>query len=66
MYHASADTANRNIFYQPKYRSVPLQCSQPSSPFIFGVGWDGLQFIARLFGGAMEEYAPESEGYRGL
>ena len=45
------------------------QCSQPSSPSVFGGGRDGLRLIVRLFGGARTDYAREGEDrtdYRGL
>jgi len=46
-----------------------MQCSQPSSPSVFGRGLDGLRLIVRLFGGARTDCARESEDqtdYRGL
>ena len=45
------------------------QCSQPSSPSVFGRGRDGLWLVVRLFGGARMDYARESKDrtdYRGL
>ena len=35
------------------------QCSQPSSPSVFGGGRDGLWLVVRLFGGARTEYSGE-------
>ena len=37
------------------------QCSQASSPSVFGVGRDGLWLIVRLFRGARTDYAREGE-----
>jgi len=37
------------------------QCSQPSSPSVFGEGRDGLQLIVRLFGGARTGCARKGE-----
>ena len=37
------------------------QCSQPSSPSVFGFGRDGLRLIVRLFRGARTDYAREGE-----
>jgi len=45
------------------------QCSQASSPSVFGVGRDGLRLIVRLFEGARTDYALVGEDqtdYRGL
>ena len=45
------------------------QCSQPSSPSVFGGGRDGLWLVVRLFGGARTDYAREGKDrtdYRGL
>ena len=45
------------------------QCSQPSSPSVFGGGRDGLWLIVRLFGGARTDYARQGKDrtdYRGL
>ena len=35
------------------------QCSQPSSPSVFGGGRDGLPLVVRLFGGARRDYGRE-------
>ena len=37
------------------------QCSQPSSPSVFGGGRDGLRFIVRLCGRSRTDYAREGE-----
>ena len=38
-----------------------VQCSQPSSPSVFGGGRDGLPLVVRLFGGARTDYAREGK-----
>jgi len=48
---------------------VCIQCSQPSSPSVFGGGRDGLRLIVGLFGGARTDYTQGGEDrtdYRGL
>jgi len=42
-----------------KEDTIPDQCSQSSSPSVFGVGRDGLRLIVRLFWGARTDYARE-------
>ena len=37
------------------------QCSQPSSPSVFGGVRDGLWLVVRLFGGARTDYAREGK-----
>ena len=46
-----------------------MQCSQPSSPSVFGGGRDGLWLVVRLFWGARTDYARQGKDrtdYRGL
>ena len=48
--------------------TISAQCSQPSSPSVFGGGRDGLRLIVGLFGGARTDCAREGEDrtdYRG-
>ena len=50
-------------------RNIQDQCSQRSSPSVFGGGRDGLWLIVRLFGGARTDYARQGKDrtdYRGL
>ena len=56
---------SRSTFYE----ELGGQCSQPSSPSVFGGGRDGLWLVVRLFGGARTDYAREGKDrtdYRGL
>ena len=61
----------KSIFTAPSrhFSMARKQCSQPSSPSVFGGGRDGLWLVVRLFWGAKTDYARQGKDrtdYRGL